>query len=91
MRIPDLPADLIHRAADGDLASMDALLRAIEGGIFNLAVRMLGHREDAADASQEILLKVTTHLGGYRGEAAFKHWLYTRAQHKLLWRDERSR
>jgi len=83
MRIPDLPADQIHRAANGDLAAMDAVLRAIEGGIFNLAVRMLGHREDAADASQEILLKVTTHLGGYRGEAAFSTWVYRIARNHL--------
>lgn len=83
MRIPDPPADLIQRAANGDLAAMDALLRAIERGIFNLAVRMLGHREDAADASQEILLKVTTHLGGYRGEAAFSTWVYRIARNHL--------
>lgn len=63
---------------------MDALLRAIEPGIFNLCVRMLGHVEDARDASQEILLKVVTHLGGFRGDAAFSTWVYRIARNHLL-------
>ncbi len=84
MKIPDLEPALVRRAADGDLATMDALLRAIEPGIFNLSVRMLGHVEDARDASQEILLKVVTHLGGFRGDAAFSTWVYRIARNHLL-------
>jgi RNA polymerase sigma factor (sigma-70 family) len=84
LRIPDLATEQVRAAAAGDLASADALLRAIEPGVFNLALRMLGNREDAADASQEILLRVLTHLGGFRGEAAFSTWVYRIARHHLL-------
>lgn len=83
-RIPDLPPEQVRSAAAGDLAAADALLRAIEPGVFNLALRMLGNREDAADASQEILLRVLTHLGGFRGEAAFSTWVYRIARHHLI-------
>lgn len=84
MRLPDLPFDDVRRAAEGDYAALDALLRAIQPGVFNLALRMLGNREDAADACQEILLNVLTHLGGFRGEAAFSTWVYRIARHHLL-------
>ena len=32
-------------------------------------------RDDAADATQEILLKVVTHLSGFRAESAFATWV----------------
>lgn len=84
MKIPDLDADHLARACGGDLGAIDALLRAIEPGVFNLAVRMLGQRDDARDACQEILLKVVTHLASFRGEAAFSTWVWRIARNHLL-------
>jgi RNA polymerase sigma factor (sigma-70 family) len=91
MKIPDLPAEHLQKAIDGDFAAIDTLLRAIQPGVFNLAVRMLGNFDDARDASQEILLKVVTHLGGFRGEAAFSTWVYRIAHNHLLNAVTRSR
>jgi RNA polymerase sigma factor (sigma-70 family) len=82
--IPAIDPDTLARARAGDLAAIDALLRAIQGGVFNLAMRMLAHREDARDATQEILLKVVTHLGSFRGEAAFGTWVWQVARNHLL-------
>lgn len=78
------PDALIARARAGDLAAIDALLLALQPGVYNLAVRMLGNREDARDATQEILLKVVTHLGGFRSEARFTTWVWQIARHHLL-------
>jgi RNA polymerase sigma factor (sigma-70 family) len=91
MKIPDLDTSSIRQAVDGDLMAMDALLRAIEPGVYNLAVRMLGNLDDARDASQEILLKVVTHLAGFRHEAAFSTWVYRIAYNHLLTAATRSR
>jgi RNA polymerase sigma factor (sigma-70 family) len=91
MRIPDIDAATVREAVDGDLAAMDTLLRAIEPGIYNFAVRMLGNLDDARDASQEILLKVVTHLAGFRHEAAFSTWVYRIAHNHLLTAATRSR
>lgn len=91
MKIPDLPVESVQKAADGDFAAMDSLLRTIQPGVFNLAVRMLGNLDDARDASQEILLKVVTHLGGFRAEAAFSTWVYRIAHNHLLNAVTRSR
>lgn len=75
---------LVERARAGELLALEALLRQIQGPLYNLALRMLGQREDAQDATQEILLKVTTHLASWRGESAFSTWTYSIASHHLL-------
>jgi RNA polymerase sigma factor (sigma-70 family) len=80
----DVEADLIQRAQGGELVALEAVLRGIQAPVYNLAVRMLGRRDDAQDATQEILLKVTTHLGGWRGESAFGTWVYSIAGNHLI-------
>ena len=83
MKIQPDPS-LVDRARGGDLHALNALLLHIQGPVYNLAVRMLGRREDAQDATQEILLKVTTHLGTWRGESAFGTWVFGVAGKHLL-------
>jgi RNA polymerase sigma factor (sigma-70 family) len=65
-----------RRAAAGDKDAARAVLDAVQDDVYYLALRMLGHPADAEDASQEILLIVLTHLGSFRGESAFKTWVY---------------
>lgn len=84
MKIADPGEATIEQATQGNLAAVDAILLAIQPGVFNLAVRMLGNREDAADATQEILLKVVTHMGSFRGQAAFSTWVFQIARNHLL-------
>ena len=91
MKIATIDPDLLQRAKGGELAALDALLQTIQPGVVNLAVRRLGNREDARDATQEILLKVTTHLATFRGEAAFSTWVYQVARNQLLTASTRSR
>ena len=45
---------------------------------------MLSNARDAEDATQEILVKVVTHLGGFRGECALTTWVYRIASNHLL-------
>ena len=54
MNIAEPDTELISRATHGDLAALDILLAAIQPGVYDLAVRMLGNRDDAADAAQEL-------------------------------------
>ena len=84
MRIVSPSAITIHAATNGDLAAMDQLLLSIQPGVFNLSVRMLGNRKHAADATQEILLKVVTHLSAFRGESALSTWVFQSARNQLL-------
>jgi RNA polymerase sigma factor (sigma-70 family) len=44
--------------------------------IYNIAVRMLAHPQDAEDATQEILIKALTRLSSFEGHSRFRTWLY---------------
>jgi RNA polymerase sigma factor (sigma-70 family) len=81
--MPEIEA-LVEQATEGDRAALEEILRRTRGDVYNLAVRMLGCPEDAADATQEILMKVVTHLAGFRRESAFRTWVYRIATNHLL-------
>ena len=76
--------DLARRAAGGDRAALELLVGAITDDVYRLAIRMLGHPTDAEDACQEILIKVVTHLGGFRGESGVRTWVWKVATNHLL-------
>lgn len=91
MRLTNPDPALLASAQKGQLAALETLMRSLEPGIYNLAVRMLGHREDARDASQEILLKILTNLGSFREAATFSTWAYRIARNHLLTAATRAR
>jgi RNA polymerase sigma factor (sigma-70 family) len=75
---------LIERAQKGDRAAMERVLADASTLIYRLAVRMLGDPADAQDASQEILMRVASGLGSFRGDSAFRTWVYRVASNQLL-------
>jgi RNA polymerase sigma factor (sigma-70 family) len=79
----DLEA-LVERAKAGDRAALEAVIGDVQDRIYNLAMRMLWHPADAEDATQEILVRLVTHLGSFRGESAFTTWAYRVASNYLL-------
>jgi RNA polymerase sigma factor (sigma-70 family) len=83
-RIPNVSATLRASACDGDLRALDEILRTLEPGVFALAARMLGNQQDAEEATQDVLVRVATHLGSFRGDAAFSTWVYRIARNVLL-------
>jgi len=74
----------VDRARSGDGDALEAIVRALKDDIYGLAMRMLWHPQDAEDATQEILIKVITHLGSFRGESAFSTWAFRIACNHLL-------
>ncbi len=75
---------LAARAVDGEQAALNELLEALKTPVYNLALRMVRVPQDAEDAAQEILIKVVTHLGSFRGESALLTWVYRIATNHLL-------
>lgn len=57
--------------------------RAISLGS-NIAVRMLGRRPEAEDATQNILIKALEGLPAFRGDSRFRTWLYRIAANHIL-------
>jgi RNA polymerase sigma factor (sigma-70 family) len=75
---------LARRAADGDRDALEELLRRLQHPMYRLALRFLGHPEDAQDACQEILVRIVTRLGTFQGRSKFTTWAYTVATRSLL-------
>ena len=71
----DPDAALLGRAAGGDADAVASLLRRHQDRLYNLAYRTLGHAEDAADATQEALLKISRGLAGFRGRSRVSTWM----------------
>jgi RNA polymerase sigma-70 factor (ECF subfamily) len=67
---------LVQQAKAGDRNAFAALVSAYETKIYNLALRYLGNREDAMDASQEVFLRVFRFLPGFQEESGFSTWIY---------------
>jgi RNA polymerase sigma-70 factor (ECF subfamily) len=72
--LPD--AELVRRYLRGDRHVFTALMERHERRVYNLAYRMLGRPEDAADAAQETWLICLRKLSGFRGASAFTTWLH---------------
>lgn len=65
------------RAATGDRDTVfESLLRAHEQMVLRVAYRMLGSRDDAEDAAQEVFLRLHRHLERIDLGGAVQSWLY---------------
>lgn len=74
---------LIDKATAGDKKSLETLITDVQDMVFNLSLRMLGTFADAEDASQDILLKMITHLSSFRGDSSFTTWVFCIAVNHL--------
>lgn len=87
-------AELIDRATRGDTEAIDALLErnlpGLEAYIRLRSGRLLRSKESASDIVQSVCREVLEHVNRYqyRGEAQFRHWLYTTAMRKILNKNE---
>jgi RNA polymerase sigma factor (sigma-70 family) len=67
---------LAVRAAAGDAAALDELLRLIGPGVLRQCARFLPYRQDAEEACQDVLLTVATRIGSFQGRSRFSTWLH---------------
>lgn len=75
--------DLIQKATSGDKKALETVILSVQDLVFNLSLRMLGTFQDAEDATQDILLKVVTHLISFKGESSFSTWVFRIASNHL--------
>ena len=69
-------ADLIQRAAKGDVEAYNLLVSRWEKPMYNYLLRITGNREDALDLTQDVLLKAYQNLGKLEEPGRFAPWLY---------------
>jgi RNA polymerase sigma factor (sigma-70 family) len=68
--------DLIFQAKNGNRDALEKLVLRHQAWIYNIALRMVFHPQDAEDVTQEVLIKAITRLSTFRGDSQFRTWLY---------------
>jgi RNA polymerase sigma factor (sigma-70 family) len=74
----------VKKAVAGDKKALEEVVIQIQDLIYNLAIRMLWHPDDAKDATQDILIKVITNLSSFNHKSAFTTWVYRLASNNLI-------
>ena len=74
----DVPDAVLARARAGERAAFEQLYRWFERPVFNLAMRIGGDREEAAEVLQETMLKVLGKIGDFRGRQGSPFWGWLR-------------
>ena len=67
---------VIQAVLGGDVNAFEKLVKEYEKNVYNLALRMTGNSEDAADMSQETFIKAYNSITSFRGDSKFSVWLY---------------
>src|SRR5918993_3322715 len=69
-------AVLIQRCAAGEESACAELVASHERMVFQLALHLLGDRDEALDLSQEVFLRVFRTIHAFRGQSALRTWIY---------------
>ncbi len=74
----------VKRAVAGDREAVNAFVQALQGNLYGLSLRMLANREEAEDATQEILVRIVTRLSRFDGRSSVRTWAYRVAVNYIL-------
>lgn len=72
----DADLELVERHRYGDSGAFEELYRSYGSMVYNLALRLTGDAEEAADLCQETFLRVHRHLVGFEGRCSLRTWIY---------------
>lgn len=72
----EMEQTLVEFARQGDKEALTKLIKAHQAWIYNIALKMVYDHEEAADITQEVLLKMITKLSTFKRESKFRTWLY---------------
>jgi RNA polymerase sigma-70 factor (ECF subfamily) len=88
-------AALIERCAAGDEFACAELVAEHERMVYQLALNLLGDRDEALDLSQEVFLRVFRVLHRFRGQSTLRTWIFrivvNQARNRQRWWRRRHR
>src|SRR5512135_3627962 len=67
---------LINETLRGSRSSLESLVRRHQDWIYNIALRMVFNPDEAADVTQEVLIKIITKLSSFGYRSSFRTWAY---------------
>ncbi len=68
--------DIINQVIEGDPTAFGILVNSYKDLVFTLALRMLKHREEAEEVSQDTFIKVYKSLKTFKNDSKFSTWIY---------------
>lgn len=80
----DAEKTILTRARKGDSQALEILLARWRKPLFAFIYRMVTHRQDAEDLTQEVFVRCLRGITGFRGDSQFKTWLFSIATHTCL-------
>jgi RNA polymerase sigma-70 factor (ECF subfamily) len=85
-------AVLVRRCLRGEAEAVQALVERLQPDVFGLCVRLLGHRQDAEDVTQEVFLRVFRSLRRWDPARPLKPWVMGIAVNRCrTWMAQRAR
>ncbi|WP_309721516.1 sigma-70 family RNA polymerase sigma factor [Armatimonas sp.] len=67
---------LIARCQKADIVAFNEIVGRYKGKIYNYLYRMTGNAEDAEDLTQEVFVRMYSHIHTFRAEASLSTWLF---------------
>ncbi|MFK5974834.1 MAG: RNA polymerase sigma factor [Flavobacteriaceae bacterium] len=75
---------LIKQALNGDKIALENLIKKHQNWIYTVALTMVSDNNDAADITQEVLIKMITKLDSFKSDSNFRTWLYRIVKNHFL-------
>ncbi|MDW7691571.1 RNA polymerase sigma factor [Flammeovirgaceae bacterium SG7u.111] len=82
IKTPD--AVLIEQSLAGNKRALENLIKKHQDWIYNIALTFVGDRDESADLTQEVLIKLITKLGSFKQDSSFKTWVYRIVKNHFL-------
>jgi len=74
--MPEIDADVVTRASQGDIQAFESIFKAYAAFIYNVALGVLRDRQDAEEVVQEVFVAVHRSLKHFRFQSSLKTWIY---------------
>jgi len=75
---------LIREFFEGSKVALNHLINRHQRFIYNLALKFLGDRDEAADLTQEVLISLVSKLDKFKGNSSFRTWLYRMVYNQFI-------
>jgi RNA polymerase sigma factor (sigma-70 family) len=90
--VTDSDAVLVRRSLRGDAQAVQVLVERFQPEVFGLCVRLLHHRQDAEDVTQEVFLRIFRSLRRWDSSRPLRPWIMGITVNRCrTWLSQRSR
>ncbi len=80
-------AAVVRQIQEGDIGAFEHVVLKYQDRVYNICLRMVGHREDARDLAQETFMKAFEGISKFEHKSSFYTWLFRIAVNlSISWR-----